>query len=49
MVSFPAALVVGIVGIIRDRRKILAIIIMIVAAGFVLFYLFCVVFISVIR
>jgi uncharacterized membrane protein YedE/YeeE len=39
MCSFPAALVLGIVGIVYDRRKVLAIIATIIAAGFVLFYL----------
>ncbi|MFH1883703.1 MAG: hypothetical protein ABIL62_13470 [Planctomycetota bacterium] len=39
MFSFLAALIVGIVGIICDKRKILAIIITIIAGGFVLFYL----------
>jgi len=44
MLSFPAALVVGIVGIFLDSRKLLAVIATIVAAVFVLFYLFCIVF-----
>ena len=39
MFSFPAALIVGIVGIICDHRKVLAIITTIIAGGFVLFYL----------
>ena len=39
MFSIPAALIVGIVGIIRDKRKILAIITTIITGGFVLFYL----------
>lgn len=44
MMSFPAALVVGIVGIFLDNRKLLSVIVTIVAAVFVLFYLFCMVF-----
>lgn len=43
MLSFPVALVFGIVGILRDSRKLLAVITAIVAAGFVFFYLFRVV------
>jgi hypothetical protein len=39
MFSFPAALVLGILGIIFDRPRILAIIATIIAGGFVLFYL----------
>ena len=39
MFSFLAALIVGIVGIICDKRKILAIITTTIAGGFVLFYL----------
>jgi len=39
MCSFPAALVLGILGIVFDHRKVLAIIATIIAAGFVLFYL----------
>lgn len=39
MCSFPAALVLGILGIVLDKRKVLAIIVTIIAAGFVLFYL----------
>jgi uncharacterized membrane protein YedE/YeeE len=39
MCSFPAALVLGILGIVYDRRKVLAIIATIIATGFVLFYL----------
>jgi len=39
MFTFPTALAFGIVGIISDRRKLLAIITTIIAAGFVLFYL----------
>ncbi|MCX5637511.1 MAG: hypothetical protein NTX52_07445 [Planctomycetota bacterium] len=39
MCSFPVALVLGILGIVFDRRKILAIIATIIAAAFVLFYL----------
>ena len=35
MFSIPAALIVGIVGIIRDKRKILAIITTTIAGGFV--------------
>lgn len=38
MCSFPAALVLGILGIIFDRRKVLAIITTTIAAGFILFY-----------
>ena len=43
MCSFPVALVLGILGIVFDRRKVLAIITTIIAAGFVLFYLFMIV------
>jgi len=39
MCSFPTALVLGILGIVFDRRKVLAIIVTIIAAGFILFYL----------
>lgn len=39
MCSFPAALVLGILGIIFDRPKVLAIIATIIAAAFILFYL----------
>ena len=47
MLSFPAALVLGIVGIFLDNRKLLAIIATAVAAAFVLFYLFCMVLLAV--
>ncbi|MHC4097135.1 MAG: hypothetical protein ACYSU3_13910 [Planctomycetota bacterium] len=47
MLSFPAALVLGIVGIFLDSRKLLAVIATIVAAAFVFFYLFCLVFFAV--
>ncbi len=47
MLSFPAALVLGIVGIFLDSRKLLAVIVTIIAAAFVLFYLFCLVFFAV--
>lgn len=47
MLSFPAALVVGIVGIFLDNRKLLAVIATIVAAVFVLFYLFSIVLFAV--
>ena len=40
MLSFPAALVLGIVGLFLDSRKLLAVIATIVAAAFVFFYLF---------
>ena len=40
--SFPAALVFGILGIVFDSRKVLAIITTVIAAGFVLFYLFAI-------
>jgi len=39
MCSFPAALVLGILGIVFDRRKVLAIIATVIAGGFILFYL----------
>jgi hypothetical protein len=39
MFSFPAALLYGIMGIFRDKRKLLAIITTIISAAFVLFYL----------
>lgn len=42
MLSFPAAFVFGIMGIIRDRQKLLAIITTIIAGAFVLFYLFAI-------
>ena len=48
MLSFPVALVFGIVGILRDSSKLLAVITAIVAAGFVFFYLFRVVLLSMI-
>ena len=44
LLSFPAALVLGIVGIVLDNGKLLAIITTIVAAGCVFFYLFSRVF-----
>lgn len=40
MLSFPAALVLGIVGIFLDSRKLLAVIATVVAAVFVFLYLF---------
>lgn len=43
MLSFPVALVFGIVGILRDSHKLLSVITAIIAAGFVFFYLFRVV------
>ena len=39
MLSFPAALIFGIVGIIFDHRKVLAIITTVIAGVFVLYYL----------
>ena len=42
MVSFPLALILGIVGIIADRQKLLAVICTLVAGGFVLFYFYMV-------
>ena len=39
MFSFPVSLIFGIVGIVCDKRKILAIITTIIAGGFALFYL----------
>jgi len=39
MLSFPTALIFGIVGIICDHRKLLAIITTIIAGGFLLYYL----------
>ncbi|MHC4103678.1 MAG: hypothetical protein ACYSR9_01965 [Planctomycetota bacterium] len=47
MLSFPAALVLGIVGIFLDSRKLLAVIVTIIAAAIVLFYLFCLVLFAV--
>ncbi len=47
MLSFPLALVFGIVGIVFDSRKSLAIITTLVAGAFVLFYL-CAIGISII-
>ena len=47
MFSFPAALIFGIVGVICDRRKLLAIITTTIAGGFVLFYM-CMIAISII-
>jgi hypothetical protein len=41
--SFPAALVTGILGVIRDQRKVLALGTTIIAAAFVLFFLLCIV------
>ncbi len=49
MLSFPSALVLGIVGIFLDSRKLLAVIASIVASVFVLFYLFCLVLFTVVR
>ena len=43
MLSFPAALMTGAIGILRDTNKLLAIITTIVAAALVLFYVFSVV------
>jgi hypothetical protein len=40
MASFPASLVLGILGIVLDRSKVLAIITTIVASGLVAFWLF---------
>jgi len=42
MVSFPLALIFGIVGIVADRQKLLAVVCTLVAGGFVLFYLYMV-------
>jgi hypothetical membrane protein len=39
MFSFPTAVIVGIVGIIRDKNKLLAVITTIVAGGLILLYL----------
>jgi hypothetical protein len=39
MLAFPTALVLGIVGIFLDSRKLLAVIATIFAAAFVFFYL----------
>jgi hypothetical protein len=44
--SFPLALIFGIVGIVCDERKLLAVIATLVAAALVLFY-FCVLGIAV--
>jgi hypothetical protein len=49
MFSFPAALVLGILGIVYDRRKVLAIIATIIAAAFVLLYLFSIIMILIVR
>jgi len=46
MLSIPTALIFGIVGIIYDSRKVLAIITTIIASGFVLFYLWRIVMFS---
>jgi hypothetical protein len=43
MCSFPAALVLGILGIVYDRRKVLAIIATVIAAAGVLFYVFTII------
>jgi hypothetical protein len=40
LVSFPLALIFGIVGIVCDPRKLLAVIATLVAAASVLFYFF---------
>ncbi|MCP4262028.1 MAG: hypothetical protein GY774_31680 [Planctomycetes bacterium] len=40
MFSFPAALIVGIVGIIRDKNKMLAVITTVAAGGLILLYLY---------
>jgi hypothetical protein len=40
MFSFPAALVLGIIGIIYDSRKWLAIISTLLAGGLILFYIY---------
>jgi hypothetical protein len=47
MFSFPVSLIFGIVGIVCDRRKLLAIIATIIAGGFALFY-FCIIGINII-
>ena len=47
LLSFPAALVLGIVGLVLDSRKLLAVIATVVAAVFVLFYLFSLVLFAV--
>ena len=39
MLSFPAALFFGIMGIFRDDRRLLAIITTVISAAFVFFYL----------
>ena len=46
MFSFPAALVFGIVGIVCDRRKLLAIITTVIAAGLIVAWV-CVIVITV--
>ena len=38
VVSFPVALVLGIVGIVRDEQKLLAIITTVISGGLVFFY-----------
>ncbi|MHC4123454.1 MAG: hypothetical protein ACYSSI_07765 [Planctomycetota bacterium] len=40
MFSIPAALVIGIVGIVYDKRKLVAIITTTIAAGLIGFYVF---------
>jgi len=40
MLSFPATLLFGIIGIVNDRPRTLAIITTAIAGGLVLFYLF---------
>ncbi|MHC4426816.1 MAG: hypothetical protein ACYSYV_12075 [Planctomycetota bacterium] len=47
MLSFPVALAFGIVGIICDKHKLLAIITTIIAGGLILFYM-CMIGITVI-
>lgn len=42
MFSFPVSLMFGITGIIFDRRKLLAIIMTIIAGGLVLVYLYAI-------
>jgi hypothetical protein len=38
--SFPASLIIGIVGIVRDKQKLPAIVATIVASGFIFAYLY---------
>jgi len=42
LVSFPLALILGIVGIVADQRKVLAVVCTLVAGGLVSFYLYMV-------